>query len=311
MRVVHLLEYAAARAGLFVVDRLPLPMLLASARRVADVGFLLLAGRRRIAEESIRLSGVATAPGDVRRLARESFRHFAVMAVESLRIGDILNADNWRERVELDVPEETLRLLGDARQGVILASGHLGNWEIAVQVLSLFKPVVGVTKDMSNPRVGELMRARRTRAGFRITPKRDADTGRFVTALRGGEMLAMLPDQHARRALGMPIPFFGRRVSMHRSPALLHLVTRAPFCLGYCVRVAPLRYRLVAMPPIRHRPTGDKERDIEALLRQFAAFLEEAVRRYPEQYLWAHRRWRDAERRDASRGREREPRGEE
>jgi KDO2-lipid IV(A) lauroyltransferase len=297
LRVQHLLEYIGARVGLFVVDHLPLPLLLASARRVADLGFLLLAERRRIAEESILLSGIVTDPAGVRRLARESFRHFALMAIESLRIGDILNASNWRERVDVDIPEETRRLLDDTRQGVILASGHLGNWEIAVQILSLFKPVVGVTKDMTNPWVSDLMKARRTRAGFRITPKRDVDMGRFVTALRGGEMLALLPDQHARRALGMPIELFGRRVSMHRSPALLHLVTRAPFCLGYCVRIAPLRYRLVALPPIRHRPSGDKERDVETVLRQFAAFLEDAVRRYPEQYLWAHRRWRDADRR--------------
>jgi len=90
----------------------------------------------------------------------------------------------------------------------------------------------------------------------------------------------------------MMVDFFGVPASTHTSPALLHLVTRAPLSFGYCLRTGRMAYKMVALAPIRHEPTGNKEKDVRAVLQTIHRCLEDAIRAHPEQYLWAHRRWR-------------------
>jgi KDO2-lipid IV(A) lauroyltransferase len=120
---------------------------------------------------------------------------------------------------------------------------------------------------------------------------RDADAGRFLSVLKAGEILALLVDQYAK---GQPtmVDFFGIPASTHPSPALLHLVTRKPLCFGYCLRTGPMRFRLVAGQPISFKPTGNRENDVQAILLELNHLLENAIRETPDQYLWAHRRWR-------------------
>jgi KDO2-lipid IV(A) lauroyltransferase len=84
----------------------------------------------------------------------------------------------------------------------------------------------------------------------------------------------------------------GRPASTHTSPARLHLKTGAPIIAGAFIRVGLFQYRMVTAEPIRFAPTGDKEQDIAMLTTEINRRLEAVIRRYPEQYLWAHKRWR-------------------
>lgn len=297
MRARHAVEAAFLRLTLALLDRAPIGAALGLARALADGWFACDAPRRWVARENILRAGLAPDPAAARRVARASFRHFATLIVESLLSDRFLRPETWAAHITLEIPPETRRLLEDPEQGVILASGHLGNWEIAAQALSLFKPVVGVTRRMNNPAADRIMRERKPRARFRLTPKHDAaDPTRFLRELHDGAILALLADQHAPKG-GMIVPFFGRPAATHRSIALLHRVSKAPLCFGYCARVAPLRFKLVADAPlaVASRPTRDE--DVRAILVELNTRLEAAIRAYPDQYLWAHRRWRVPERR--------------
>ena len=68
-----------------------------------------------------------------------------------------------------------------------------------------------------------------------------------------------------------------------------------PICFGYCERLGPMRYRFHAEEPIRHARSGDKQRDVRAILEHLNRRLECAIRAHPEQYMWGHRRWREVE----------------
>jgi KDO2-lipid IV(A) lauroyltransferase len=287
-------EYLGLRFGLFLIDHLPFSVSSRLARMLAGVWYLVGGRRRRIAKANIRRSGIAAKPADVARIARRSFQHLPLVALESIRREDFLDETNWRERVEMDVPEETLALLREPGRGLLLISGHLGNWEVAAQLVSFLKPVTGVTRSMNNPLAERLFLDRKPRERFTLTPKHDADTGRLLTVLKEGGVLALLVDQHARKR-GMQVDFFGTPAWTHTSHALLHLVTRIPIVFGYCVRTGPMRFRLVADAPIRHTPTGNRQADILAILEELNRLLETAIRAWPEQYLWVHRRWRDVE----------------
>jgi KDO2-lipid IV(A) lauroyltransferase len=291
IRLRYLIEYAALRLLLGLADILPYAPLERFFSGLAHLWFILDVRRRRIAVDNLLKSGLAPDSREARRLAGESFRHFAVLVLESLKCDRVLNESNWRESVEMDIPAETMALLEDPARGVILVSGHLGNWEVAAQLVSFMKPIVGIARNFDNPYTNRLMASRKPRNRYRLTPKHDMDMGRLISVVRHGEILAILIDQHARVG-GMKIDFFGRPASTHTSPAMLHLITRIPIVFGYCLRIGPMRYRFKAMAPIIQKPTGNREADTRRLLETLTRALEQAVKEAPGQYLWAHRRWR-------------------
>ena len=100
-------------------------------------------------------------------------------------------------------------------------------------------------------------------------------------------------DQHASKKQGVVVDFLGRPASTHTSPARLHLTTGVPMLVGAFIREAPFRYRVFAGEPLTVTRTGDRERDTVATVAEINRQLGEIIRRYPEQYLWAHRRWRE------------------
>jgi len=287
----HLLEYAAARAGFFLLDLLSLSAIEKLAAALADTYYCINGPRRRIARENILKSGITSSEKEAGRIARESFRHFAILVVESLKTGKVFNENNWRERVEMDIHPAAMDVFKTEGRSVILISGHLGNWEVAAQLISYMKPVTGITRDMDNPYTNQLMKERKPRNRFRLTPKNDAGMDRLLAVLKNGEILALMIDQHANER-GMQVNFFGRPAWTHVSPAMLHLVTKAPLCFGYCIRKGPMSYKLKAIAPISFKATGNRNSDVKTILDKLTAELETAIRENPEQYLWAHRRWK-------------------
>ena len=145
---------------------------------------------------------------------------------------------------------------------------------------------------MNNPRVEALVGSRKPRYRFHPIPKYAADPRRFLAVLESREILALLTDQHAHSG-GMAVDFFGHPAATYTTAAMLHLVTRTPLCFAACRRVAPQRFELTASPLIEQRPSGDKKRDVHAILATLNEHLEAAIRKAPDQYLWGHRRWRD------------------
>jgi KDO2-lipid IV(A) lauroyltransferase len=284
-------EYALVRLILWLVDVTPLVVSTAVMRQCADLVFLAAQGRRRLTVDNILKSGLYTSHRDALRLTRESYRHFAVLVVESLKTTRLFEGDAWRERVEMQLPDQMEQDLKDGQRGLVLASGHFGNWEVAAQVFSRFKPVAGITRKMANPHVERLVQQRKPRERFRLIPKREALPTRFLDVLKGGEALAFMIDQHAGDR-GMIVDFFGRPASTHMAVAMLPLITGTPLYFGTCVRTGPMRYRLRAVGPVPCERTGNREADVRAILERLNQELETAVRETPEQFLWGHRRWR-------------------
>lgn len=283
-----LLEYWAARLALVGVDLLP-PA--AASRWAGWLGWLWWTAdrrRRRVAVSNILRAGVAGNPAEARAIGRAAARHMGTVLVESMKSALVLDDP---ERVRVVVPDDVRAVLADPDQGLIVVSGHFGNWELAGQWLSRYKPVAGISRPMNNPRVQELALGRRQQRSFRMIPKYDPDPRRFMRLLADGEILALLVDQHARQ--GVDAPFFGHPAKTHATAAMLHLVTRTPLCFATCRRAAPMTFELTLSPLIARQRSGDRKADVEAILLTLNGFLEAAIRRDPDQYLWGHRRWRE------------------
>jgi len=265
--------------------------MLGLAQATARLAFLLWRRRRRIAVENILEAGLSPTVAGARAMALAAFQTFAVMLVETVIMRRRMTRENWREYVELDAPAEVERFLRQPGQGLIVASAHLGNWEVAAQAAAMLKPICAIYRPFTNPYLDRAVRAQREAEGLRLVSRLAETPMRFVRALAHGEIVALMVDQHAVRGR-VAVQFFGRPAWATKSVAMLHLTTRAPLLVACAVRLRPLRYALHVVGPVTCERTGDREKDAITLTQALTSQIEAVVRRYPEQYMWGHRRWR-------------------
>ena len=285
------LEYLAVRALLALADGLPLRGCAGLAVAVGNLVYGFAPRRRAIATENILRAGLAPDPAAARRLARLSFRHFALLTVETLKAQRLITPATLARHADLAIPPETRALLDDPASGFLVASGHFGNWEVLGQILGFFKTTVAIVQTMKNPLVESLLKRRTTDAQFRAIPKEIGNMMRLLPTLRQGCALGVMIDQHAMKK-PILVDFLGRPACSHRGIALLHLLTRAPIVYASCRRTGLLKYALRLSEPLLFPATGDREKDTATIIKALNERLEADIRSAPEQYLWSHRRWR-------------------
>lgn len=274
---------------------------LVPARKAYDWGFAvaaklypLFAKRRRVAIENILQSGVTDDPENAERIARHAFGHLAGHLCEAFKVGGVITAENWREHIIFDGPEESWQLmLQTPDTPIMILTGHHGVWEVAISVISLSRPMIAVARNMNNPFIDRFLKETHFRGDIMIVQKNQGLTANVLRAWRKRKAaMTIVMDQHAGPRHGIQIDFMGRPAYTHTSPARLHISSRAPIIVGSFIRESAFRYRMVADKPIYYTHDVDRERHTKNLLIEFNNRLAALIRRFPEQYLWAHNRWR-------------------
>lgn len=265
-------------------------------RHAYDIGFGFAAllwpffkKRQRIAVDNLLRCKLTDDPKEARRIAKHSWCHLAGHIGEALFVHSVVNADNWREHLDFsDATDAAVKLLLDTPDvPILLASSHHGVWEAATNVLSLARPMIAITRIQNNKLVANWMRKHHFRGPVTLVDKNHGFRAWVIHQWREQKAaLTMLMDQHAGE--GARLTFFGRPAMTHTSAARLAIRNGAPVVVGSFVRIAPYKYRLVGGDPIVFSKTEDVNKAAQLLNDR----LEAAIRKYPDQYLWAHRRWR-------------------
>jgi KDO2-lipid IV(A) lauroyltransferase len=237
-----------------------------------------------------------------RATARASYRHLGKEAVATFRLGG-MDAGEVRRRTEMVGFDEVRKAAAEGR-GVIVMTGHFGNWEIGGAALAAYGlPTDVVAQRQRNPLFDTELLANRNRLGLQVIERREAPRGVF-RSLRSGRTVGILADQNVRRS-GLFVEFFGRLASTARGPALFAIRTGCPVFLGMSRSQVgiPQRYR-VTFQRVEFSPSGNLEEDILRLTEAHTRLLEEEIREAPEQYFWQHRRWKTRPPRDDGKGSE-------
>lgn len=290
------IEYLLAVTALWLATVLPWRATLWVARAAAEAGFILMRKRRKIAIENLLATGVAEDRHEAKRIARHSFQSIAETVAESIVIPRLVaKGDDAASllKVEIDASPETKALMIEPGHGVILVSAHIGNWELAAKMCSRKKQVTGIARRMDNPLVQRLLERRGIRQGMKTIDKHDAHPMKIVRVLKNGETLAILVDQHSPGDNAVTIEFLGLPARSYTTPAVLQRLTRAPIVVGAAIRNGPMDFTLHFSEPLGYglgRGTG--EEDILKATQDMAERLGQYIRKWPEQYLWAHRRWK-------------------
>lgn len=271
----------------WLLAHLPAAVGLAVGRRIGDLLWWLLPGRRKVTLANLcRGLGGEQSPADLRRLGRRSFQHVGMNLVEAccyfLRPTDVMIS-----RVRVEGREHFQQAAAQGR-GVLILTAHYGNWELLAAAHGLSGlPLSIVVRPLDHPLLDDLADRFRRRSGAELIVKRQA-VREVLYALRRGRMVGILLDQNATRAEGVFVPFFGVPASTSKGLALLALRTGAPVLPVFLRREPGGRHCMDVGPPVPPPPDGD----VIAYTARFNQVLEATIRRAPEQWLWMHARWR-------------------
>jgi len=178
-------------------------------------------------------------------------------------------------------------------KGVLFLTAHLGAWEISAFAHSLQgHPLSIVMRPLDNPYIDALLQRYRTMHGNRTVDKDDFVRG-LLAAMRAGETVGILMDTNMTPPQGVFVDFFGVPACTASGLARIALRTDAAVVPGFTVWDPKLRkYILRFDPAVELIRTGDDQADIVANTAKFTSIIEDFIRRYPDQWLWVHRRWK-------------------
>jgi len=258
-----------------------------------------LPSRRKISIQNLRLAFPQMSLKEANRIARRVSQNAAMTFCEFLH----LRACGEKEIRDYSYIEglEHVQKGFDAGRGVLLLTGHIGNWEMMGARAALEFPLTVIARPRSNEVVHNNIEAIRAHANVRVISR--FDTGRApVKVLRANEALAILPDQYEQG--GLALPFFNQPTKMVDAIARLALLSGAPIVPAFGIRRDPWLSdgRIMAKVfPGFDLHSGEKlkgearEAAIAEGTRRTIHELETIIRAHPDQWLWMHRRWRKAD----------------
>jgi len=270
---------------------------LAWGRKFADFfGYLiyhLSPRRQRLADHNLVAAfGDRFSSQERRRIRLSVTQNMCKVFVELFRaVGS--TPEQMRELVPIEGVEKLHRAL-EGGKGVMVITGHFGNWELLGARLAM-EPfnVAVVARDASDIGVAALINRSRESLGMKVFGRRDMKA--MNAHLRANGLLGILPDQHSRKG-SLLVDFLGRPAWTVRSPAVLALRTGAAIIPAFCLRREDDSLRAIVLDEIDTDSLHQLDRDEATveLTRRINAVLEEQILAHPDQWLWLHNRWKAA-----------------
>ncbi len=226
----------------------------------------------------------------LKNIAFGSYKSFAIALAEILYI-PAMSKEDIKKQVDCG-NMELIREKYEENNGVILLSAHFGNWEFMATSLAaqLNIPISVVIKPQRNPYVTNWMNKARTKWNNEIVPLGISIRQTYQT-LKDKKVVAMVADQRGPEE-SIKINFFGRNLTVLTGPAVLALKTGAPVLYGISVRQDDYSYKSVMTEISKENLPESNEEKIKELSQRHMSYLEGYIRKYPEQWLWMHKRWK-------------------
>jgi KDO2-lipid IV(A) lauroyltransferase len=285
------LEYAAVRLLTLVLGNLPRPLSRACGNAIAMAAYALYQRLRRVGMRNLELAFPEKTRAERRQILRRLYLHLGRQLADFCRFPK-LTKKNISQVITYE-GFENFENAAAAGKGILFLTGHLGAWELSSFAHSLYgHPMHIVARGLDNPLVDELVTRYRTLHGNQIFDKDDYARG-LLAALRNRDTIGILMDTNMTPPQGIFVDFFGipactasglARVAWHSGAAVLP---------GFALwDEAARKYRLHFGKSLELVRTGNTESDVAANTALFNRVLEEYIRRYPDQWLWVHRRWK-------------------
>ena len=285
------LEYALAWCVVKSIGALPRPLARAIGISLAQLIYLLHGKLRRVGMRNLQLAFPDMSGRERRKIVRKVFTSLGRQFAEVCLVPRY-TARNVSDAVIYDGFENFDRA-SERGKGVLFLTGHLGGWELSAFSHSLYgHPLYFVMRPLDNPHLDALVRRYRTLHGNKPILK-DDPARELLRAMKQGSTVGILMDTNMTPPEGIFVNFFGIPACTASGLARIALRTEAAVVPGFTLWDPVLRkYRLRFDPAVQLIRTGNNEQDIQANTQLFTKVIEDFVRRYPDQWLWVHRRWK-------------------
>lgn len=269
---------------------LPRRLAIALMRALGRLGFALARGpRQRTITHLAMVYGQEKNPTEIKNLARRVFIHFATAAADLVRMPVILKQD-INQLATASGLEHLDRAFAEGR-GLLMITCHFGNWEILGAWLArngYRMSVVGTT--LFDPRLDRILVETRNQAGY-TNIARGKGTREIIRTLKKGEAVGMLIDQDTK-ADGVFVNFFGRPTYTPTGPAVLARRLDLPIIPIFAYLKDDFTYQIECLPPLELTKSDNEADDIRVNTQKCSDTYEAMIRRFPEQWVWMHKRWK-------------------
>lgn len=295
----HRLEYALVAAARAALRPLPMGAVLGAGTLLGRLFYVLDRGHRRLALSNLQGAFPLRTDRERAAIARDMFAHFGRLLAALLKFSTF-SREQMLAHVEFQGTERIVAAHARGR-GVLLFTGHFGYWEINALVHALtMNPIAVLARPLDNPLLHDLLEQVRQRTGNTVIYRRGA-IRRVLRALASNQAVALLIDQHIQSADAVYVDFFARPAATTSALAALALRTGAPVIPVFALPLPDGRFRMVYEHAVEP-PDQDDPDALRDFTQRCTDVLEMYVRRYPELWLWMHRRWRDLEPATAMKG---------
>lgn len=286
------LELAAARALIGGLGIFPYRMSLRIGESIGSLVARLFPGLRKTARRNLDIAMPDLSEAGKRKVIsgvyRSLGRHLGFVAqFPKFKPEDI------RELIEIVGREENFDPAIAEGRGILFFTGHFGSWEVFNLLPGAFGYEMNIlVRRIDNPYIEDYVESLRSRFGSVTLGKKDAGR-KLYRLLEEGKLLGMLADLNAQLHDGVFVNFFGLPAATTKSIAKIALKTGTVVLPAFAVwDSAKGKYVVHIEPAIDYKITGDREKDIYDLTKRITEKIEEFVRKYPEQWLWIHKRWK-------------------
>jgi KDO2-lipid IV(A) lauroyltransferase len=255
--------------------------------------FKAMKKRRQVAIDNVRLAFPGQSEAAARQIARRSMQNGAMTMFEFVRLASA-TPQEISDYVIWDGIEHFSDALEKGR-GALMMTAHLGNWEMMAAAVAQSFPITVVARPTSNKAIQEQILRVRGHNGLKVISKHNSSRA-TLDALKKNHVLGIVPDQYAGPD-GMLLPFFGRPTRVVSSVARFSMMSGAPIVPTFGTRRRPwisdgrIVTRVSPGYVIENNRQRREEIVREGTLRTIDD-LENIIRRYPDNWLWLHRRWR-------------------
>ncbi len=285
------LEYAPVWLLVKLIGVLPRPLARAVSMLLAHLVYFLHGRLRRVGMRNLEIAFPEKSRGERKHILRGTYTSLGRLLAEFC-----LFPRYTRENASQVIVYEGFENFDAAHKrgkGVIFLTAHFGGWELSSFYHSLRgHPLHIVVRPLDNPYLDALVERYRGRHGAKSFGKQDFARG-LIAAMRAGESVGILMDQNVMANFGVFVDFFGAAACTSVGPARVALRTDAAVVPAFTIWDSHIgRYKLHFDPALPLQRTGDDEADAVANTALFTKVIEGFVRKYPEQWLWVHRRWK-------------------
>jgi len=296
--LINFFVYFAFRSFLLVIYLLPFRLVALLASFLGRTYYLIDRTRHRFVNANISVVFGRKLDNKKREiLGRESCEHLVMNIFDLLKLNKIVTPENYRKFIEITGSSHLMKSIKKGK-GTIAVTGHFGNFYLLRYLSYLSIPPMGaVLRELDNPYLERLIRSI-VKAHNVITVRPDGALKKMQRLLLQNAITVTAADQKAGgnpRAgrHGIVVDFFGIPSQTHITAPLLARRTGASIVPLFVIRKGPGRYRIEINEPLKLVRTSNEASDLKKNTRKINQIFEDYIMKYPQHWLWLHRRWKD------------------